>query len=87
MARSGSSRGFPCQIPERALQLRGARDAGASLRELMDRMAHSTTRAALIYQRRASLRDKMITDEISRRAEAERPESGTQQARANGKVS
>jgi integrase len=25
-------------------------DAGASLRELMDRMGHSSTRAALIYQ-------------------------------------
>jgi len=26
----------------------------------MDRMGHSTTRAALIYQHRTSLRDKMI---------------------------
>jgi integrase len=49
-----------------------AGEAGASLRELMDRMGHSTTRAALIYQHRTSLRDKMIGDEISRRAEAER---------------
>jgi hypothetical protein len=47
----------------------------------MDRMGHSTTRAALIYQHRTSLRDKMIADEISRRAEAERPPSGTQRAR------
>jgi hypothetical protein len=39
----------------------------------MDRMGHSITRAALIYQHRTSLRDKMIADEISRRAEAERP--------------
>jgi len=58
-----------------------AGDAGASLRELMDRMGHSTTRAALIYQHRTSLRDKMIADEISRPAEAERPQSGTQRAR------
>ena len=29
---------------------------------------------------RTSLRDKMIADEISRRAEAERPRSGTQRA-------
>ena len=28
-------------------------------------MGHSTTRAALIYQHRTSLRDKMIADEIS----------------------
>jgi hypothetical protein len=55
-------------------------EAGGSLRELMDRMGHSTTRAALIYQHRTSLRDKMIADEISRRAEAERPQSGTQRA-------
>lgn len=47
----------------------------------MDRMGHSTTRTALIYQHRTSLRDKMIADAISRRAEAERPQSGTQRAR------
>jgi hypothetical protein len=45
----------------------------------MDRMGHSTTRAALIYQHRTALRDKMLADEISRRAEAERPRSGTRQ--------
>ena len=64
-----------------------AGEAGASLRELMDRMGHSTTRAALIYQHRTSLRDKMIADEISRRAEAERPQSGTQRARDNDEAS
>jgi integrase len=64
-----------------------AGEAGASLRELMDRMGHSTTRAALIYQHRTSLRDKMIADEISRRAEAERPRSGTQRTRDNGEAS
>jgi integrase len=57
-----------------------AGEAGGSLRELMDRMGHSTTRA-LIYQHRTSLRDKMIADEISRRAEAGRSQSGTQRAR------
>jgi len=49
----------------------------------MDRMGHSITRAALIYQHRTSLRVKMIADEISRRAEAERPQSSTQRARDN----
>jgi hypothetical protein len=53
----------------------------------MDRMGHSTTRAALIYQHRTSLRDTMIADEISRRAEAECPRSGTQRARGNGEAS
>jgi hypothetical protein len=53
----------------------------------MDRMGHSTTRAALIYQHRTSLQDKMIADEMSRRAEAERLRSGTQRARANNEAS
>jgi hypothetical protein len=64
-----------------------AGEAGASLRELMDRMGHSTTRAALIYQHRTSLRDRMIADEISRRAEAARTRSGAQRARDNGEAS
>jgi hypothetical protein len=64
-----------------------AGEARASLRELMDRMGHSITRAALIYQHRTSLRDRMIADEISRRAEAERPRSGTQRVRDNGEAS
>jgi hypothetical protein len=53
----------------------------------MDRIGHSTTRAALIYQHRTSLRDKMIADEISRRAEAERPQSGRQGARNSDEAS
>ena len=60
-----------------------AGEVGARLRGLMDRMGHSSTRAALIYQHRTSLRVKMIADEISRRAEAERPQSSTQRARDN----
>ena len=46
---------------------------------------HDTRRP--IYQHRTSLRDKMIADEISRRAEAERPQSGTQRARSNDEAS
>jgi integrase len=64
-----------------------AGEAGANLRELMDRMGHSSTRAALIYQHRTSVRDKMIADEISRRAEAERSSSGTQRARDDSDAS
>lgn len=64
-----------------------AGEARGSLRELMDRMGHSTTRAAVIYQHRTSLRDKMIAEEISRRAEAERPQSGTQRAQDGGEAS
>jgi integrase len=44
-----------CNVP--------AGEAGANLRELMDRMGHSSTRAALIYQHRTSIRDQMIADE------------------------
>jgi len=56
-----------------------ANDEGASLRELMDRMGHSTTRAALIYQHRSKKRDQKLADAISARVKAER--SGTQRAR------
>jgi integrase len=41
--------------------------AGASLRELMERMGHSTTRAALIYQHRTSERDKLIAYAMGKR--------------------
>jgi integrase len=57
-----------------------AGEAGATLRELMDRMGHASTRAALIYQHRTTQRDRLIADEISKRAEAELKRSGTQSA-------
>lgn len=65
--------------------------AGASLRELMERMGHSTTRAALIYQHRTSERDKLIADAMGKLAKAElrqrgRP-SGTQRARKGKQAS
>jgi hypothetical protein len=53
----------------------------------MDGMGHSTARAVLIYQHRTSLRDKMIADEIGRRAEAERRQSRMQRARDNSEAS
>ncbi len=49
-----------------------ANDEGASLRELMDRMGHSSTRAALVYQHRSKQRDKRLADAISARVSAER---------------
>jgi len=64
-----------------------AGEAGATHRELMDRMGHASTRAALIYQHRTTQRDKIIVDEISRRAEAELKRSGTQRARDKKKRS
>ena len=58
---------------------------GASLRELMGRMGHSTTRAALIYQHRTTERDRFMAAAMSEvvqvgLGEADGP-SGTQRAR------
>ena len=62
-------------LPELSVTLHPApRAYRASLRELIDRMGHSTTRAALIFQHRTSLRDKMIADEISRRPKPSAPD-------------
>src|SRR6266568_4384396 len=44
---------------------------GASLRELMGRMGHSTTRAALIYQHRTTERDRLIAAAMSEIVETE----------------
>lgn len=74
-----------------------AASAGASLRELMDRMGHDSERAALIYlhgsdarqQAIADTLDKMAREEL-RRAGTTRPTSkgsGTQRARKRPKVS
>jgi integrase len=64
---------------------------GASLRELMGRMGHSTTRAALIYQHHTAERDRLIAAVMSDIVEAElgttgRP-SGTYRARGRQDVS
>jgi integrase len=43
-----------------------AADTGATLRELMDRMGHATTRAALMYLHRTGARDRAIADGLSK---------------------
>ena len=43
----------------------------ASLRELMARMGHSTTRAALIYQHAQLDRERAIADAVSAKVSAE----------------
>jgi integrase len=63
-------------------------DAGANLRELMERMGHSTTKAALIYLHSTSDRQQAIADAISKRAKADLRKakakaSGTGVARRN----
>ncbi len=51
--------------------------SGATLRELMDRMGHSTTRAAVIYQHKAAGRDQLIADALGKLAEPELGRIGT----------
>jgi integrase len=63
-----------------------AADAGANLRELMDRLGHSTARAAMVYLHGSNERQQAIADIVSRQAATElgraagKP-SGTQRAR------
>jgi integrase len=62
-----------------------AADTGATLRELMDRMGHSTTSAAMIYLHGKDERQQAIADAISKRTAKELgrnvARSGTQRAR------
>jgi integrase len=43
-------------------------DAGANLRELMERMGHDSTRAALIYQHSSTARQRSIADAVGKTA-------------------
>jgi hypothetical protein len=55
-----------------------AGEAGVTLRELMDRMGHASTRAALIYQHRITHRDKLIAgDQQARRGRTQAIEHAT----------
>jgi integrase len=65
---------------------------GASLRELMQRMGHSSSRAAMIYQHASRDRDEAIAAAMgtalsAAREDARRSRSGTQRARGRGKAS
>ena len=62
-----------------------AASTGAGLRELMDRMGHSTARAAMIYLHATDERQQAIADALSKLAEGGRgrswpSRSGTQRA-------
>ena len=52
--------------------------SGASTRELMGRMGHSSMRAALIYQHRTADRDRLIADALDSLVDA------SQRARSGG---
>lgn len=65
---------------------------GASLRELMERMGHSSTRAAMIYQHATRERDQVIAATMgealaSARKVNGKSASGTQRARRRGEAS
>jgi integrase len=66
---------------------------GASLRELMERMGHTSTRAALIYQHATRERDEAIAAAMGevlasvRRKGPARSRSGTYRARRKGTAS
>jgi integrase len=66
---------------------------GASLRELMERMGHSSTRAALIYQHATRERDEAIAAAMgevfvsAQRKGVTKRRSGTQRARRKGTAS
>ncbi len=77
-----------------------AASAGASLRELMDRMGHDSERAAMIYLHGSDARQHQIADSLSKLARDElrrsgtakagkpaRKPSGTQRARRPGRAS
>jgi hypothetical protein len=59
-------------------------EAGANIRELMERMGHDSTRAALIYLHSSADRQRWIADQVGRNAKAalsKLKRSGTQRAR------
>ena len=59
---------------------------GATLRELMDRMGHSSTRAAMIYMHGADARQHEIADTLSKLARQElQPSAKTSTGRSGGK--
>jgi hypothetical protein len=57
--------------------------AGASLRELMERMGHSSTRAALIYLHASTERQEALADAVSDRARAELRPNGRKRGRSS----
>jgi integrase len=56
---------------------------GASLRELMSRMGHASSRAALIYQHATSERDRVIADALNQLAQVSRNNNHVSQSGTN----
>jgi hypothetical protein len=66
----------PIHFHDRVTPVISSPDEGANLRELMDRMGHSTTRAAMAYLHGSDERQQVIADALSSRAAAEMGRSG-----------
>ena len=73
VAKAGLS-GDPLSRPA-AYRKHPTADAGANLRELMDRMGHSSTRAALIYLHSSDERQRMLADAVGKTARSGTPQS------------
>jgi len=56
--------------------------AGANLRELIERMRHSRTRAALIYLHATSERQRTLADAVSELASTARRPTGQKRTRS-----
>ncbi|MEU8321169.1 tyrosine-type recombinase/integrase [Nonomuraea sp. NPDC048881] len=63
-----------------------ATSAGASTRELMARMGHSSTRAALIHQHSTDERQRDVARKLDELARGALDTSGTQRARPQNKA-
>lgn len=59
-------------------------DAGASLRELMERMGHSSSRAALIYLHSTSDRQRQLAETVALRVQSELSNPGQDSNEACG---
>lgn len=57
-------------------------DAGANLRELMECMGHSTTRAALIYLHGGDQRQRTVADAVSDMAQDRAPQRARKGSRS-----
>lgn len=83
--------------PDRLIDVGVSADAGANLRELMERMEHSSTKAALVYLHSTSERQRTLAAAVGKLAKAELQKarkadgsgkaSGTKVARRRGRAS
>jgi integrase len=59
-------------------------DAGANIRELMERLGHDSTRAALIYLHSSAERQRAIADRVGKNAKAALGQNAPKRTGSNG---